>query len=471
MDPEGNYESRLSYTAKSSRDINVGDGGGDPLSEAPEDPVNTIDSKPFGLSASEHKHEEKERAYDYFGASAPPLPGVPVPVENTSCNPSPPDAAEEDTCTCKPSPVSNRETKAFSPPDEPVLDSVVVPINAGAIDALPVALPVVTNATGGGLDAMIPLPNESPETAQSSSDGLSATKKEPSRTQRKTCSTRKILLLCLIVVLVAGLAATLTILLWPDQSPDDQEDPYIYISDDNEETMEPSPTGEPTYESTAKTSSGTPFSDTLCSKDVKLCNDGTSVPRDPSNNCYFPPCPMIPIPSCTVNGLKYTVGSTYTAPDGCNTCACIGNGEITCTTTVCPRDQPELPEEPEPAEKPSKKEMYSAYYNTNNRDGPMNCCEQKSQACCRCCKDECAMKEKGDLDDIPSCKRECREYYGRDTCSRGDEGPFDCCTSESKACCRCCMDECGKRYKGDLDLIEQCISYVCRDGYYGRDVC
>ena len=549
MDPEGNYESRLSYTTKSSRDVNDGD-----LL------VNSTNNKPFddeGLSASDHKHEEKERVYDYFGASAPPLPGVPVPIENT-CSTSPPEAAEEDTCTRKPSPVANREVKALSPPDEPVLDSVVVPINSGAIDALPVALPIVTNAAGGGLDATIPLPSESPETAQPSSDENPAAEKQ-TRTKSKACSTKKIILLCLVVVLVAGLAATITILLWPDQSPDDQqEEPYIYNSNDEEATIEPSPTEEPTYESTAETTPGTTDSVTSCSKDVKLCSDGSSVSRDPSNNCSFRPCPVVLIPSCTVNGREYSIGDVYAASDGCNTCACIGNGEITCTTTVCPRDNPEpdvpepdiacpvdvrscndgsfvsrdpanncnfppcpvipilsctangqiynvgetysvdcntcacvangnivcttmicpRPEEPEPDpepdEKPSKKEMYIAYYNTNNRDGKMDCCDRKSQACCRCCKDECAMKEKGDLDDIPSCKRECREYYGRDTCSKGDAGPFDCCTQQSRSCCRCCMEECGKRYKGDLDLIEDCKKFVCRDSYYGvrdPDVC
>lgn len=142
-----------------------------------------------------------------------------------------------------------------------------------------------------------------------------------------------------------------TILLWPDQSPDDQqEDPYIYNSDDEEETIEPSPTEEPTYESTAETTPGTIISVTSCSKDVKLCSDGSSVPRDPSNNCSFRPCPVVPIPSCTVNGHKYSIGDVYAASDGCNTCACIGNGEITCTTTVCPRDddlKPELPEKPD----------------------------------------------------------------------------------------------------------------------------
>jgi hypothetical protein len=205
--------------------------------------------------------------------------------------------------------------------------------------------------------------------------------------------------------------------------------------------------------------------DIVCAEDIKLCPDGSLVARDPANNCSFRICPLVLIPSCTVNGRKYSVGETYTAPDGCNTCACVRGGEITCTVMACPRDDPEP--EKKVDEKPSEIEMYVAYYNTNNRDGPMNCCKQKSQACCRCCKDECAMKEKGDIDDIPSCKRECRDYYGRDTCSNGDEGPFDCCTSESRSCCRCCMNECGERYKGDLALIEDCKKYVCRDGYYG----
>lgn len=146
MDPEGNYESRLSYTTKSSRDIDIKADDADPLNEAP--------------GTWEDDYEEKKRAYDYIGASAPPLSELPVPAEDSSPSPSP-SAAEEDTC--KPSPVTNSETKALSPPDEPALNSVVVPIGPHAVDSLPVALPIVTNAVGGGPNATLPLP-EVPET-------------------------------------------------------------------------------------------------------------------------------------------------------------------------------------------------------------------------------------------------------------------------------------------------------------------
>ncbi len=30
----------------------------------------------------------------------------------------------------------------------------------------------------------------------------------------------------------------------------------------------------------------------VCAKDAKLCSDGTSVGRDPYNNCEFKPCPF-----------------------------------------------------------------------------------------------------------------------------------------------------------------------------------
>ena len=168
MDPEGNYESRLSYTTKSSRDVDIKADDGDPLSEAPEeDRADVATSERFGddrLGAWEDDYEEKKRAYDYIGASAPPLSGehVPVPAEDGTCSPSPSQlAAEEDAC--KPSPVANSDTKCLSPPDEPALNSVVVPIGPGAVESLPVALPIVTNAVGGGPNATLPLP-EVPET-------------------------------------------------------------------------------------------------------------------------------------------------------------------------------------------------------------------------------------------------------------------------------------------------------------------
>ena len=62
MDPEGKYESRLSYTTKSSLDIMVD--GSDPLSEAPGNSINDTASKSFtdeGLKSLENKYEEMER--------------------------------------------------------------------------------------------------------------------------------------------------------------------------------------------------------------------------------------------------------------------------------------------------------------------------------------------------------------------------------------------------------------------------
>ena len=212
MDPEG-----LSYITKSSRDIDIkADDDDDPLNEAPEDRADVATSKRLGdvrLGAWEDDYEETKRACDYLGASAPPLPGVPVPAEDSSPSPSPL-AAEEDTG--KPSPVANNETKFLSPPDEPALNSVVVPIGPSEVDSLPVALPIVTNAVGGGLNATLPLP-EVPETAQPPAPPYRPTENKSPVARRKACSTKKILLVCLIVILVGGLGATLTILLWQDE--------------------------------------------------------------------------------------------------------------------------------------------------------------------------------------------------------------------------------------------------------------
>ena len=470
MDPEGNYESRLSYTTKSSRDIDIKAAADDPLSEAPEeDRADVATSKRFGnnrLGAWEDDYEEKKRAYDYIGASAPPLSGVPVPAEDSTCSPSPsPLAAEEDTC--KRSPVANSDTKCLSPPDEPALNSVVVPIGPSAVDSLPVALPIVTNAVGGGLNATLPLP-EVPETAQPPLPQDSPTEGKSPMATRKACSTKKILLVCLVVMLVGGLAATLTILLWPDEVHEgevevhDPKEPPISdddgpndpkISDDEDGKEEPKITNggdvvdEPhipdniwiehkdsacegtvwaswqdktllwckqmcsmnqgcvayefsvvnnkcqtfrTYTSTKQKEQTTcgntedidnrSDDDSGCLQDVRECDDGSFVFRDPANECAFRPCPPFQfcawdilecsdgsfvsrdpyngckfepcaptntkertdqLASCIFNGVTYPEGDVYDALDGCNSCVCAGDGRSVCTNMACPAPEKE----------------------------------------------------------------------------------------------------------------------------------
>ncbi len=44
---------------------------------------------------------------------------------------------------------------------------------------------------------------------------------------------------------------------------------------------------------------------TYCTSDAKLCPDGSSVGRDPNNNCAFYPCPAVPEPECEDGGTLY----------------------------------------------------------------------------------------------------------------------------------------------------------------------
>ena len=48
-------------------------------------------------------------------------------------------------------------------------------------------------------------------------------------------------------------------------------------------------------------------------------------------------------------------------------------------------------------------------------------------------------------------------------------GPFQCCSS-GKSCCRCCKDKCAKKYKGNLSNIKDCKTNVCRS-HYGKKTC
>jgi hypothetical protein len=62
----------------------------------------------------------------------------------------------------------------------------------------------------------------------------------------------------------------------------------------------------------------------VCPADAKLCIDGSSVGRDPNNNCEFVPCPP---PSCKVCPFGFN--------DGCNDCRCDKNGNESCTDRAC----------------------------------------------------------------------------------------------------------------------------------------
>jgi hypothetical protein len=63
----------------------------------------------------------------------------------------------------------------------------------------------------------------------------------------------------------------------------------------------------------------------FCTADVKTCPDGSFVARDPKSGCAFAPCPTLDCRLCP-----------FGFSDGCNTCACRGaSGRPLCTLRSC----------------------------------------------------------------------------------------------------------------------------------------
>ena len=61
------------------------------------------------------------------------------------------------------------------------------------------------------------------------------------------------------------------------------------VSEEGDEDKTPTPTSTPLASQTpAKTPSPSPVG---CRDDAKVCPDGSTVGRDPNNNCEFPECP------------------------------------------------------------------------------------------------------------------------------------------------------------------------------------
>lgn len=174
MDPDGNYESRHSTR---SFDIKV-----DRLGEDPVDSKLT-EAEEFGGD------DEGKRAHDYDRASAPPLEEAPQPG------------------TRKPS--SHSDRKILSPPEEPVPVPNSVAMTISPANELPVALPIVTSATVG-VNASL--------SESGSSEHRRAADKGPDHSQ-KFWSTRRIVVACLALIVVGGLAAGITILLKPKEDP------------------------------------------------------------------------------------------------------------------------------------------------------------------------------------------------------------------------------------------------------------
>ena len=55
-----------------------------------------------------------------------------------------------------------------------------------------------------------------------------------------------------------------------------------------------------------------------------------------------------PSPTCVVSGTTYQAGTSWPAPDGCNTCSCDGQGRVACTQIGCAPRQPGQPPPPPP---------------------------------------------------------------------------------------------------------------------------
>ena len=95
-----------------------------------------------------------------------------------------------------------------------------------------------------------------------------------------------------------------------------------------------------------------PEEELACTMDVFDCGNDTFASRDPARNCEFEACPK----ECTgedgetymapcegIDGM-FCIGESYTALDGCNTCTC-GNmdGLAACTTMFCPPEEDVAP--------------------------------------------------------------------------------------------------------------------------------
>ena len=193
MDPDGNYEGRLSYTTITSSDNKV-----DALTDASKNPAYT-------------ESEDKRGGLD---ASAPPLSQLSI-VANGE--------------VCKTSPAVKGEAKNLSPPDEPTctLNSVVVPIGPGTADTIPVARPIVTSARGAGSGVELP---ESPGNSQPPS-GERLLDKNKTAASTRVCPTKKILFICLTLIVLAGVAAGVTIYLLPDQTPEEEGPTHMTLHD------------------------------------------------------------------------------------------------------------------------------------------------------------------------------------------------------------------------------------------------
>ena len=172
MDPDGNYAGRLSYTTITSSDNKV-----DALTDASNDPADA----------------ESEDKQGVLGASAPPLSQLSI-VANGE--------------VCEKSPTVKKEAKSLSPPDEPTLNSVVVPIDPRTVGAVPVAHPIVVNTSG--TDSEVALP-ETPGNSQPSGERLSGKNEAATGTTRSVCPTKKIIFICLALIMLAGVAAGVTI--------------------------------------------------------------------------------------------------------------------------------------------------------------------------------------------------------------------------------------------------------------------
>jgi hypothetical protein len=162
---------------------------------------------------------------------------------------------------------------------------------------------------------------------------------------------------------------------------------------------------------------------TVCTQDVKTCEDGTYVSRD--ENCKFPTCPDKKCPDKCVSWF-----------DGCNICKCDSSQNKKCTLKFCQKhDVPECLDDEEP------EEPYNCYTREVWQDEKRKwCCENKRLGCAP----------------QVNCPRDCSSWYdGCNTCTCND-GNIGACTK--KNCFRkeepkcldkptCIMVDCAPGYK------------------------
>jgi hypothetical protein len=208
-----------------------------------------------------------------------------------------------------------------------------------------------------------------------------------------------------------------------------------------------------------KTCNKTPSEPVVCTLELKICEDGSPVGRDPRNNCEFTPC-KLDCDSCP--------GGFF---DGCNSCGCDVRPEFpVCTLIFC-----EKPEDLEPKKcnqkKPSDSSCCDPAKLPGADGGPI--CTDGAKCCEDCCEWSCGIGD-GTFACDSTCSKEevscescpCGRYNdGCNDCECGLDGSETCterrCIWQGIPSCLPCpappREECAKATSCDKCLDINCV--------------